>query len=183
MKTKDIVIIAMFTAFIGVLAFVPPIPLPFMPVPIVLQNIGIILAGCLLGAKRGTISVVVFLLLVACGLPLLSGGRGGIGVFFGPSAGYLFSYPLVALLIGIFIDKKWKNLTFTYILIVNVVIGVLLLNIIGGFVMGEFMKVSIIDRYILAATFLPGDIVKAILATMLLLSLKNVPQVKNIRKT
>ena len=96
MKTKDIVIIAMFTAFISVLAFIPPIPLPFMPVPIVLQNIGIILAGCLLGYKRGTLSVMIFLLLVATGLPLLSGGRGGLGVFFGPSAGYLFGYPVVA---------------------------------------------------------------------------------------
>ena len=69
MKTKDIVIIAMFTAFIAMLAFIPPIPLPFMPVPIAFQNTGIMLAGCLLGYKRGTLSVVIFLLLVAVGLP------------------------------------------------------------------------------------------------------------------
>ncbi len=183
MKTKDIVIIAMFTAFISVLAFIPPIPLPFMPVPIVLQNIGIILAGCLLGYKRGTLSVIIFLLLVATGLPLLSGGRGGLGVFFGPSAGYLFGYPVVAFLIGFFIDRKWKDLSFTYALTINIVIGVLFLNLIGGFVMGEFMNISIAKRYILAATFLPGDIVKAILATMLLYSLKNIPEIKRLRNT
>nr|WP_263314941.1 biotin transporter BioY [Mammaliicoccus sp. Marseille-Q6498] len=181
MKTKDIVIIAMFTAFISVLAFIPPIPLPYMPVPIVVQNIGIILAGCLLGYKRGTISVVVFLLLVATGLPLLSGGRGGLGVFFGPSAGYLFGYILIAFLIGLFIDLKWKSLTFVYALIINIVIGVLLLNLIGGYFMGEFMHISIAKRYMLAATFLPGDIVKAILATMLLFSLKNLPEIKRFR--
>lgn len=183
MKTKDIVMIAMFTAFISVLAFIPPIPLPFMPVPIVLQNIGIILAGCLLGYKRGTTSVVIFLLLVATGLPLLSGGRGGLGVFFGPSAGYLFGYPVVAFLIGLFIDFKWKKLTFAYALIVNIIIGVILLNLIGGFFMGEFMNISISKRYILTATFLPGDIVKAILATMLLFSLKNIPEIKRLRNT
>lgn len=181
MKTKDIVMIAMFTAFISVLAFIPPIPLPFMPVPFVLQNIGIILAGCLLGYKRGTTSVVIFLLLVATGLPLLSGGRGGLGVFFGPSAGYLFGYPVVAFLIGLFIDFKWKKLTFAYALTVNIIIGVILLNLIGGFFMGEFMNISISKRYILAATFLPGDIVKAILATMLLFSLKNIPEIKRLR--
>lgn len=183
MKTKDIVMIAMFTAFIAVMAFIPPIPLPFMPVPIVLQNIGIILAGCLLGYKSGTLSVVIFLLLVATGLPLLSGGRGGLGVFFGPSAGYLFGYPVVAFLIGLLIDKKWNKLTFTYALTVNIIIGVLLLNLVGGYFMGEFMNISISKRYILAATFLPGDIVKAILATMLLFSLKNIPEIKRLRKT
>ncbi|WP_323704063.1 biotin transporter BioY [Mammaliicoccus sp. Dog046] len=182
MKTRDIVMIAMFTAFISVMAFIPPIPLPIMPVPIVLQNIGIILAGCLLGYKRGTLSVVIFLLLVAIGLPVLSGGRGGLGVFFGPSAGYLIGYPIVAFLIGFFIDKKWKKLTFVYALCVNLIIGVLLLNIIGGYAMGEFMNVSIIHRYKLAAAFLPGDIVKAVLATMLLFSLKNVPEIKRLRQ-
>lgn len=174
--------IAMFTAFISVMAFIPPIPLPFMPVPIVLQNIGIILAGCLLGYKRGTLSVVIFLLLVAIGLPLLSGGRGGLGVFFGPSAGYLFGYPVVTFLIGLFIDKRWNKLTFTYALSVNIIIGVLLLNIIGGYVMGEFMHVSLVKRYIFAAGFLPGDIIKAILATMLLFSLKKVPEIKRLRQ-
>ncbi|GGI40927.1 biotin transporter BioY [Mammaliicoccus stepanovicii] len=181
MKTKDIVIIAMFTAFISVMAFIPPIPLPFMPVPIVLQSIGIMLAGCLLGAKRGTISVIVFLLLVAIGLPLLSGGKGGMGVFFGPTAGYIISFPFIAFFIGYFIDLKWRSLTFTYILAINIIFGVVLLNLVGGFVMGEFMNISILNRYILTLTFLPGDIIKAILATMLLLNLKNLPELKRLR--
>ncbi|SUM34506.1 BioY family protein [Staphylococcus gallinarum] len=58
------------------------------------------MAAIILGRKYGTISVIVLLLLVAAGLPLLSGGRGGIGVFAGPSAGFLFMYPVVAFLIG-----------------------------------------------------------------------------------
>ncbi len=58
---------------------------------------GILLAGVILGRKYGTLSVIVFLLLVVAGLPLLSGGRGGIGVFAGPSAGFLLLYPVVAL--------------------------------------------------------------------------------------
>ena len=80
MSTKYLVYTALMTAIIAVLGFVPAIPLPIMPVPIVLQNIGIFLAAILLGRKYGTLSVVVLLLLVVAGLPLLSGGRGGIGV-------------------------------------------------------------------------------------------------------
>ena len=101
MTTKRLVYTALMTAMIAVLGFVPAIPLPVMPVPIVLQNIGIFLAAILLGRKYGTLSVIVLLLLVATGLPLLSGGRGGIGVFAGPSAGFLFMYPVITYLIGL----------------------------------------------------------------------------------
>ena len=76
--------------------------LTFTPVPITLQTIGVLLAGGILGARLGAISQIVFLLLVATGLPLLSGGRGGIGVFVGPSAGYLLSYPLTHFALGTF---------------------------------------------------------------------------------
>ena len=72
MTTKYLVYTALMTAIIGVLGFVPAIPLPIMPVPIVLQNIGIFLAGILLGRKYGALSVIVLLLLVAtCGLPVI----------------------------------------------------------------------------------------------------------------
>ena len=104
MTTKHLVYTALMTAIICILGIVPSVPLPFMPVPIVLQNIGIFLAGIILGRKLGTTSVIVFLLLVATGLPVLSGGRGGIGVFAGPSAGFLFLYPVVAYFIGILSD-------------------------------------------------------------------------------
>lgn len=68
---------AMVTALIIVLGFFPGIPVGFIPVPIVLQNMGIFLAAELLGRKYGTIAVGLFLGLVALGLPLLSGGAWG----------------------------------------------------------------------------------------------------------
>ncbi|MBD4561724.1 biotin transporter BioY, partial [Xanthomonas citri pv. citri] len=86
--------------------------LPFSSVPIVLQNIGIFLAGVILGRKYGTLSVIVFLLLVVAGLPLLSGGRGGIGVFAGPSAGFLLLYPVVAFMIGAIRDRFINEINF-----------------------------------------------------------------------
>ena len=88
MKTKSTVLIAMMIAIIIALGFIPGIPLGFIPVPIILQNMGIMLAGALLGPKRGFLAVLIFLLLVALGLPVLSGGHGNMAVFIGPSAGY-----------------------------------------------------------------------------------------------
>ena len=61
MKAKDITQIALMTAVIVILGMFPGIPLGFIPVPIVLQNMGVMLAGALLGPKKGTISVALFL--------------------------------------------------------------------------------------------------------------------------
>lgn len=167
MSTKNLVYTALMTAIIAVMGVIPSIPLPFMPVPIVFQNTGIFLAGILLGRKYGTISVIVFLLLVATGLPLLSGGRGGIGVFVGPSAGFLFLYPVVTFLIGLVRDKYFNKINFTVLIIVTLLVGVLLLDILGTIIMGLITNLPITKSVSLAFVFMPGDIIKAILASII----------------
>ena len=167
MTTKHLVYTALMTAIICILGIVPSVPLPFMPVPIVLQNIGIFLAGIILGRKLGTTSVIVFLLLVAKGLPVLSGGRGGIGVFAGPSAGFLFLYPVVAYFIGIIRDAYLHKINFLVIFIATLVIGVLGLDILGTIIMGFIIHIPISKAFILSFTFMPGDIIKAIIASLI----------------
>lgn len=81
MKIQDMMQIALMTAVIGMLGLIPPILFTFTPVPITLQTAGLLLAGGLLKPKQALISLCLFLLVVAAGAPLLSGGRGGIGVF------------------------------------------------------------------------------------------------------
>ncbi|AQX26114.1 biotin transport system substrate-specific component [Bartonella sp. Raccoon60] len=82
MTTKDLTYISLFAALYAVLGFFPPIFLPFfLGLPITAQSMGPMLAGSILGAKRGAAASALFLFLVAIGLPLLAGGRGGIGVF------------------------------------------------------------------------------------------------------
>ena len=78
----------MVLAVIIVLAFFPGIPVGILPAPIVLQIAGFMLAGELLGAKKGTLVMVCFFILVAVGLPFLTGGAGGGAVFFSASASY-----------------------------------------------------------------------------------------------
>lgn len=76
------------------------IAIPIGPVPIVLQNFFIFLCGLLLGPRWGVASVFVYLLAGGIGLPVFAGGKGGIGVFLGPTGGYLFGYLPCVFLIG-----------------------------------------------------------------------------------
>ena len=91
----------MFAALIAALGLLPPIPVPIIPVPITAQSLGVMLAGALLGPKRGPLAVIIFLGVVLLGFPLLSGGRGGLGVFFGPSAGFLLGWVAGAFVVGV----------------------------------------------------------------------------------
>src|SRR4051794_41551365 len=67
------------------------------------------LAGAVLGARRGGLALLLFLLVVAIGLPVLAGGRGGLSVFAGPSAGFLFSWPLAAFVTGLLTGAFWRR--------------------------------------------------------------------------
>ena len=152
MSTKNLVFTALMTAIICILGLVPGVPLPFMPVPIVLQNIGIFLAGIILGRKMGALSVIVFLLLAATGLPVLSGGRGGIGVFVGPSAGFLFLYPFIAYFIGLIRDRYYGKINFLILFVTTLIIGVLALDIIGTIIMGFIIHIPISKAFLLSFT-------------------------------
>lgn len=182
MTTKRLVYTALMTAMIAVLGFVPAIPLPVMPVPIVLQNIGIFLAAILLGRKYGTLSVIVLLLLVATGLPLLSGGRGGIGVFAGPSAGFLFMYPVITYLIGLVRDLYFNKMNFVVLLGTTIVFGVLLLDIVGTIIMGWITLLPISKSVMLSFVFMPGDLLKAIIASLIGNTMLNHSQFKQLMK-
>ncbi|WP_180524054.1 biotin transporter BioY, partial [Staphylococcus haemolyticus] len=164
---------ALLTAVIWLLGLVPGIPLPIMPVPIVLQNIGIFLAGIILGKKYGTLSVIVFLLLAAAGLPVLSGGRGGIGVFAGPSAGFIFLYPVVAFGIGLVRDRYFNKINFAILLVATLVIGVLFLDIVGMIIMGFIIIIHASKEFLLSFTFITGVIINVIIIRLISVKLLN----------
>ncbi|MCU7556962.1 biotin transporter BioY [Macrococcus capreoli] len=177
MKTKDLVIAGMFTALIAVLGLLPPISIPGIPVPFTFQNLGYILAGCLLGRKLGGLSVLIFIILVAIGLPVLSGGRGGIALFFGPTGGYILSFPIVAYLIGLFVErmqapKVWQ------VFVINALIGALLCNLIGGIFMGLNLKQDLFIALKSVIVFIPGDCIKGLIAAVLAVKLRNIPSIQ-----
>ena len=96
----DLAQIAVFAALIAALGLPGALYLGGTAVPITFQTLGVMLAGAILGARKGFLSVLLFLALVAAGLPLLSGGRGGLAVFVGPSVGYLAGWLLGVVVIG-----------------------------------------------------------------------------------
>jgi len=98
---RDLARIAVFAALIVVLGTVT-IPIPG-GVPITAQTLGVMLAGAVLGPRRAPLAVVLVLVLAAVGLPVLAGGRGGLGVFVGPTAGYLLGWVVGAVVIGLIV--------------------------------------------------------------------------------
>ena len=163
MKTRDLAYVALFAAIIAVLGTLPAINVG--PVPITAQTLGVMLAGSVLGARRGFLAVLLFLVLVAVGLPLLSSGAGGLAPFAGASAGYLCSWPLAAAVIGWLTERVWSRY--------NVLLGTLI-NVVGGIVVIYAVGVPVLKAvtglawdtalWTGAAVFVPGDLVKAVVA-------------------
>lgn len=79
------------------------------PVPYTMQNFGVILSGILLGPVYGALSQLIYLGMIAIGLPVASGFKGGIGVLFGYTAGYLWMFPVAAFIAGLIRKAIWKN--------------------------------------------------------------------------
>lgn len=165
------VFVALFAALMGVLALIPAINLGFTPVPIVLQTIGIMFAGAILGSRLGALSQIVFLSLVAVGVPLLANGKGGAAVFVGPTGGYLIGYIVGAFVIG-FILERTENVTFVKMFIANLIGGVLILYVFGIPVLAFVTNISIMEAIKVNYAFIPGDLIKVTIATILSLRLR-----------
>ena len=78
-RSSGLAYVSLFAALVAVFGLIPKIDLP-LGVPITLQTLGVMLAGCMLGPKKALQALLLFLAAVALGLPLLSGGRGGLGL-------------------------------------------------------------------------------------------------------
>lgn len=168
MQTRSLVMIALFTAIIVVLGLIPPIMLTFIPVPIHAQSLGALLAGVVLGARHGALSVLLLIVLVAIGLPVLAGGRGGLAVFFSPTAGYLIGYLPTALITGWIADKVILSVTNGWRLfaglMIAAVIGVVINHAFGVAWLIIYTGLSPKDALIGDLIFVPGDLIKAAIA-------------------
>ena len=156
--------IALFAALIAVLGLVPRVDLA-AGVPITAQSLGIMLCGTVLGAKRGALAVLLFLGLVALGLPLLSGGRGGLGVFVGPSAGFLIGFPVAAFVAGKIMERTTLA-PFWAATCGAVIGGIGVLYVFGISGMAIVLDKTLAEASLLGLGFLPGDVIKAVLAGM-----------------
>jgi biotin transport system substrate-specific component len=153
--------IATFAALIAVLGMPGGIPLFGNAVPVTLQTLGVMLAGAILGSRRGALAVLAFLALAAAGLPVLSGGRGGLGVFVGPSAGFLVGFVVGAFVVGLLVERL-RRVTFLGVLVASLVGGVAVIYAIGIPVQSAVTGVPLGETALLSLGFLPGDVLKAL---------------------
>ena len=179
MTTHDIVLTAMFAALIVVLGMIPAVPIGIIPVPITLQSLGVMLAGALLGRWRGAMAVVIVVALVAMGLPVLSGGRGGLGVFAGPTVGYLIGWIPAAFVAGWVVallgaDRRPPVLAFGATFLACVLGGVVIDHLFGVAWLVAVTGIEWRKAILGTLAFVPGDLVKAALAGWIAVAIRRV---------
>lgn len=161
-KLRWMVLASLMAALTAVGAY---IHVPIGPVPIVLSTLFVLLSGLLLGSRWGLASMALYLFVGAIGLPVFSGGRGGIAHFFGPTGGYLFGYLLAAWLTG-FISERSRGFLFFEIL--GVAMGSLLIYGLGVPWLKMVTQMSWSKALLVGMVpFLIGDAVKASVALIL----------------
>ncbi len=159
---RNLTHIALFAALIAVLGLVPQITL-VSGVPITAQSLGVMLCGTVLGARRGALAVLLFLVLVAIGLPILSGGRGGIGVFAGPSVGFLVGFPVAAFVAGLITERMPAPVVLAS-LIGAALGGIVVLYAFGIPGMALVLGKTLPEAALLVTPYLIGDAIKVGLA-------------------
>lgn len=152
-----------------VLALSSRIAIPMAPVPITLQTLAVTLIGALYGWRLGGLTVVVWLIAAALGLPLLSDGAGGPEPFAGATAGYLFAFPLAAALMGVLTARGWSGarpgLAFAALLLGN---G-LCLTLGAAWLAAQIGVSTALDAGVIP--FLPGAVVKSAVGAVMLVAL------------
>jgi len=135
------------------------------PVPITGQTFAVLLAGALLGSKRGALSQLAYLAQGAIGLPVFAGGHGGVAYMLGPTGGYLWGFVAAAFVVGWLTERGWDRHVLTAALAMmagEVVLYALGLSWLARFVPGQALLATGL------VPFIPGDLLKLALAATLL---------------
>lgn len=165
---RDMCHVGIFTAICAVLAQIS-IPMP-LGVPMTLQTFGIILAGVVLGPKKGCLVAVLYLLLGMVGVPVFAGFTGGIGVLFGKTGGFILTFPLMSLCAGI--GSYYQK---TGLLVAGIAAG-MAANYLGGMVMFSLLSGNSLWVAFTACVlpFVPTAVIKAVAAGFVGVKLKKI---------
>ena len=165
--------IAVFAALVAVLGLTPAINVPGISVPITAQTLGVMIAGLMLVPVEAFLSVALFVGLVAAGLPLLSGGRGGIGVFSTGSAGFVLGFPVAAAAVAVVVTgfravggRRPQSVQLIAHVFAAILGGVVVLYCIGIPVGAAVADIPLGRFFRASMSFVPGDLVKAVAAAV-----------------
>lgn len=169
LTTRGMIYASMFGALTAIGAL---ISIPLQPVPVTLQTLFLYLAGSLLGGSLGALSQVLYVILGVIGLPVFSGGKAGLGVFLGPTGGYLIGFIAGAFVTGKIIEVRekpglvWIVLAMLAGTAAVYTLGVLQLVLIGKLTVGKAATVGVLP-------FLPGDALKIAAAAVITMKVKD----------
>ena len=166
-RIRDICFISVFTAIIAASSQIS-VPMP-AGVPFTMQTFAVLLAGVVLGAKRGAAAAFIYIALGAAGVPIFSAFRGGLGVIFGATGGFILSFPVMALCAGVFSARKPFFSAFGLVLgtAVNYACGLLMFCAVTSSGPGEAAALCV-------APFILPDAVKMVLAGGIGASIKKI---------
>jgi biotin transport system substrate-specific component len=170
-EMRDVTRIVVFAAILAVLGIPGAISVFGGAVPITAQTLGVMLAGAVLGPWRGAASIVIFHVLTLAGLPLLSGGRGGAGVYVGPSAGFLIGWIFGAFVVGAIV--RWGNRPPTWwrAALGCFIGGALVVYAFGIPIQAAITHAPLGKTAWASAVFLPGDITKVVITAIITMTL------------
>lgn len=162
-RIQSICMVALMTAVMAVAAQIA-IPLP-LGVPMTLQTLAIMLAGILLGAKKGTYATFIYILVGIIGIPVFSNFTGGYQCIVGPAGGFILSFPLLAFLSGLGIKyrSRFKGalpLFLTLGNVANLFCGTAMFCIVSG----SSLMAGLTSC---ALPFLPITVIKIVLAAII----------------
>jgi len=157
------------------------IQLPTLPIPMTLQPFAVLLVGAVLGSRRGALALIVYLLEGAAGLPVFAGVAPGLAYFAGPTAGYLFAFPIAAFVVGALAERGWDRRFISAVAVMAV--GQVIILAMGFAWLTAFVGVR--EAFLVGvAQFLPGDALKILLAaTALPLGWRCVRRVEHLTDT
>jgi biotin transport system substrate-specific component len=165
---KGLVYAALFGALTATGAFIV-IPLP--PVPITAQTFFLNVSAVLLGGQLGALSQFIYVMLGVVGIPVFAGGKAGLGVIFGPTGGYLLGFIIAAFVIGMI--SRMKKSAGIFWNIFSMLIGMLIIYLLGSLQLSLVAKMSFQKALTIGVLpFIPGDVIKILLAAIISSRLK-----------
>jgi biotin transport system substrate-specific component len=173
-NATDLGLIAVFAALVAGSALIAAIPVGGLGVPITLQTLAVMLTGLALGPGRAFAAVGLYTLLGLAGLPIFSGGRSGLGILAGPSAGYIIAFPLAAAAVGwltALVIRRTLKYRGVVLFAAAMASSVVLVHGLGVLGMMLNAKLDFSKAFVLDLAYYPGDIIKNLLAVSIALAL------------
>lgn len=171
--SKNLVFTALFAAISAVSGFIA-VPIPGTPIPIVLQNMMVVLSGMLLGPLLGTASTVLFIVSGLLGLPVLSGGTGGFAKLMGPTGGFIIGYAFSSLAAGLVAGRPTVGKKISVVrTVIAAVLGFFIMYVPGVLHFMRSLDKTFSETMALCVLpYLPGDAVKTVLCVILAKALR-----------